>query len=39
MGQWLSIPLIAAGLLIMIFKVKWRQPPGVRKKKKSVSVR
>jgi prolipoprotein diacylglyceryl transferase len=37
MGQWLSIPLVIAGLWLMITKVKWRQPTKLKMEKK-VSV-
>ncbi len=33
MGQWLSIPLIAIGIWLMIKKVNWSQPPASKSQK------
>lgn len=35
MGQWLSIPLIAAGIWLMVKKVDWKQPAAVQAKSNS----
>jgi prolipoprotein diacylglyceryl transferase len=39
MGQWLSIPLIVAGLWLMIAKVKWKEKSAVQLNKKAVMDR